>query len=108
MTGALILLVSGDADDATRARDALTADGHRVALALDADAAAESLAQAPADAAVLDLSLANGAGFDFLRRLRKERPELPVVALSAAVDPRDVVAALKAGAADLVPKPLDP
>jgi twitching motility protein PilT len=107
MTGATILLVSGDPDDATRARDGLTADGHRVALALDAVAAAESLAQSPADAAVLDLTLANGAGFDLLRLLRKERPELPVVALSAAVDPRDVVAALKAGAVDLVPKPLD-
>ncbi|NUU26105.1 MAG: response regulator transcription factor [Streptomycetaceae bacterium] len=57
------------------------------------------------DLVVVDAALPGSdlSGFDVVRRLRAERPRLPLVVLSA----RDAVAALAAGADDCLAKPVD-
>jgi len=58
-------------------------------------------------AVVLDLLLPDIAGKDLLARLRRERPELPVVVLTAQGGVDDVVECMKLGAVDYVQKPFD-
>ena len=73
----------------------------------EAASAAEALAAAPADAAILDYKLPDGHGIDVLRRLRQADPDLPVVMLTAHQDTELVVEAMKAGAADYLTKPFE-
>lgn len=64
-----------------------------------------SLAWADFDIVVLDLGLPDGDGLELCRRVRRERPELPIVMLTARSAETDVVAGLDAGAIDYLVKP---
>ncbi|HEX7896601.1 MAG TPA: PilT/PilU family type 4a pilus ATPase [Planctomycetota bacterium] len=103
-----ILLVDPNPESAGRNRDVLAADGAAVEVVYTGEACLGAVSKAPPALVVLDLALPDRAGFDVLRKLHKHFPGLPVVVMSDAVAPQDVVAALKAGAADLVAKPVDP
>jgi DNA-binding NtrC family response regulator len=59
------------------------------------------------DAAVLDVRLPDGDGLSVLRRLRQADPDVPVLMLTATKDVDVIVEAMKAGAADYVPKPFE-
>ena len=56
---------------------------------------------------ILDIRLPDLSGLEVLQILRKSRPALPVVLLTAFIDLRDAVAAIKAGALDYLEKPID-
>ncbi len=56
---------------------------------------------------LLDLILPDGTGHDLLRQLRRERPELPVIAMSGHGEVDDVVHLFRAGATDYLAKPID-
>lgn len=58
-----------------------------------------------ADAILLDLGLADGDGFDVLRRLR-QISAVPVVIVSARSDERSIVRGLHLGADDFLVKPI--
>ncbi|MDR1519203.1 MAG: sigma 54-interacting transcriptional regulator, partial [Planctomycetota bacterium] len=58
-------------------------------------------------AAILDLSLGSESGLDLMARLLAVRPELPVVFISGYGTLESAVAAMKMGAYDFLPKPLD-
>jgi two-component system, response regulator RegA len=75
---------------------------------------AESLAEARALAsehrpefAVLDLRLTEGSGLDLVRLLRELRPEIRIVIVTGYGNIATAVAAIKAGAADYLAKPVD-
>ncbi|MBC85621.1 MAG: DNA-binding response regulator [Bdellovibrionaceae bacterium] len=57
------------------------------------------------DLVVLDLGLADGTGFDFLKHVREVGSRLPVLILSAQTDEDSVVKGLQMGANDFVRKP---
>lgn len=57
------------------------------------------------DLVVLDIGLPGLDGFRVLDRLRTERPELPVIVLTARDSVTDTVTALEGGAADYMAKP---
>src|SRR5699024_4283530 len=57
------------------------------------------------DLVVLDIGLPRLGGFEILQRLNDERPQLPVVVLTARDSVSDTVAALEGGAADYMAKP---
>jgi len=57
------------------------------------------------DAVVLDILLPGRNGLQILASLRRLRPSLPVIVLSALGEPEDRVAGLEAGAIDYVAKP---
>lgn len=64
------------------------------------------MAQDPAyDLILLDLALPELSGLQVLRELRKVRPEVPVLVITAKDGIDDVVAALDAGADDYLSKP---
>lgn len=70
---------------------------------------AEGLAQAgrvPCHAGLVDLRLAGTDGVDVIATLRKIAPPMRVIAMSAFPDAAQVVAAMRAGARDLLEKPV--
>lgn len=56
------------------------------------------------DLALLDLRLPDSSGLDGLARLREQRPELPVVVLSATSEAATILRALDLGAMGFIPK----
>jgi len=57
--------------------------------------------------AVLDMRLAEGSGLDLLKTLRGLRPEIRIVIVTGYGNIATAVAAIKAGAADYLAKPVD-
>jgi len=57
------------------------------------------------DLLLLDLTLPDIDGLDVCRKVREERPELPIIMLTARAEEMDVIVGLGAGADDYVPKP---
>lgn len=86
----------------------LEQDGCRVRLAADGLAALAAVAAEPPDLVVLDLMLGGIDGLEVCRRLRRDRPSLPVVMLTALGEESDRVIGLEMGADDYVTKPFSP
>ena len=68
----------------------------------------EALAAAPdCSLMLLDVRMPGMSGLEVLERVKTEWPALPVILLTAFIDVRDAVAAIKAGALDYLEKPVD-
>jgi DNA-binding response OmpR family regulator len=86
-------------------RRGLEAEGFRVEAALDG-AEGERMALTDSfDAVVLDLMLPGRSGLEILATVRRARPTLPVLVLSALGELEDRVSGLDAGAVDYLVKP---
>ena len=75
-----------------------------------ADSVATGIAAAtehPPVFAVVDLRLGDGSGLDVVKVLRKSRPNARIVMLTGYGNIATAVAAVKAGAVDYLPKPVD-
>ena len=59
------------------------------------------------DLMILDVRMPGMNGIEALEHIKKERPSLPVILLTAFIDVRDAVTAIKAGALDYLEKPID-
>jgi DNA-binding response OmpR family regulator len=85
--------------------DALRASGYEVAEAADGDRGLEEAVRLRVDLVLLDLLLPKRNGLDVLAEIRKVRPTLPVIILTARGGEDDRVRGLKMGADDYVVKP---
>lgn len=72
-----------------------------------AEALQKSQAEAP-DYAVIDLRLGDGNGLELVKLMRRFLPKLRVVLLTGYGNIASAVSAIKAGAVDYLPKPVDP
>jgi len=81
--------------------------GYRVDLAADGEGALQRVAAGRYDLIVLDVRLPGVDGFEVCRRLRAAGDLTPVLMLTAASQPDDIVYGLKLGADDYVTKPFD-
>jgi DNA-binding response OmpR family regulator len=104
----LVLVVDDDATVSDVVRRYLEQDGYRVRLAADGLTALAAASAEPPDLVVLDLMLGGIDGLEVCRRLRRDRPELPVVMLTALGEEADRVVGLEVGADDYVTKPFSP
>jgi DNA-binding response OmpR family regulator len=86
-------------------RRGLEAAGFSVRTALDGIEGERLALKEHPDLVVLDLMLPGRAGLEILRSLRRERPALPVIVLTARGKIEDRVAGLDAGAVDYLSKP---
>lgn len=59
------------------------------------------------DLMLLDVRMPGMDGLEVLKRVKGEHPALPVILLTAFIDVRDAVAAIKIGALDYLEKPVD-
>ncbi len=85
--------------------DALRFAGYEVLEAADGEVGMELALRAHYDLLLLDLVLPKGDGFEILREVRRLRPTLPVIILSARGEETDRVQGLRDGADDYVVKP---
>ena len=82
--------------------------GYEVVVASSADAAIVAIQNDSFDLVLTDLALGKGkTGMDVLHACHDERPGTPVILITAHGSEKLAVAAMKAGAADYVPKPFD-
>jgi len=85
----------------------LETGGHAVEAAGKVETAMDRVRSLPkADLVVVDLALPRTAGFQFLRELREERCEVPVIALSTAWNEADRVQAFRLGADQHAVRPI--
>ncbi len=98
-------------EDDDGARDALceylASAGWRPRPARDGGEALAAAAAERPDAVLLDLVIPEPDGFEVLRRLRERDPGVPVIVMSGLSEAEAVVRAMKLGATDYLPKPLD-
>ena len=103
-----VLIVEDDPDQLALADLRVTMAGYRVRVARSAaELVTEIRTQAPPDLVVLDVVLPDGNGFDILAKVR-HHPKLallPVMMLTAKVEPEDVRKGLALGADAYVTKP---
>jgi two-component system response regulator AtoC len=66
----------------------------------------EHAARAPGQIGLVDLRLAHTDGAEVIAALRTAAPDMRIVAMSAFPEARQVVAAMRAGASDLLEKPV--
>ena len=83
---------------------ALKKQGYEVAVARTALEADRLWAKGEYDLAVLDVSLPDGSGFDFCKKLRKTS-KIPVLFLTAADEETDILMGLEIGGDDYMTKP---
>ena len=102
---AQLLIVEDDAAIAQGLRDNLEFEGHHVTHAADGAVARGLLTPGKFDLVILDLMLPKISGYELLRHIRGQEPELPVLLLTARGDETDRVLGLDLGADDYVAKP---
>jgi len=98
-------------DDDDGSRDAMTRTLERVGYSLrsfpSAEAALERLREGEqVDAIVSDVRMPGMDGYQFLRAVREDHPNLPFLLVTAYADVDDAVAALQEGADDYLTKPV--
>jgi DNA-binding NtrC family response regulator len=81
--------------------------GHQVATALRVGQARELLHQEEFDVVLTDLNMPGTSGIAFCAELHGNRPDLPVVIMTAFGSLETAIGALRAGAYDFVTKPVD-
>lgn len=86
--------------------EALSTEGHDVAQAADGRQALSALRAEPFELLLLDLKMPGLHGMEVLAHARRERPELPVVVLTAHGTIAQAVEAMRLGAFDFLEKPL--
>jgi DNA-binding NtrC family response regulator len=102
-----VLVVEDDAEMAALLRDGLARRGFAVELEPSADAALARIAAEPFRAVVTDVRMRGLSGIELCERIRLNRPHLPVLVITAFGNLETAIAAMRAGAFDFLPKPLE-
>jgi len=100
-----ILVAEDDLPVAKFLSTGLECEQYDVRLATDGTEVLRLLPDGPCDLLVLDLNLPGMSGLEVLRRVRSERPHLPVLILTGSARVEDRVGGLDSGADDYLTKP---
>lgn len=103
-----ILIVEDDAAIRRGLVDALKFTGYATREAADGVAGLDAAITGEIDLVLLDILMPKLDGFSVLREIRKAKPGLPVIMLTAKGEEADRVRGLKEGADDYVVKPFSP
>jgi len=85
----------------------LEAQGHRVTGETNPRLALRKIAINAYDVVLLDLIMPDANGLSMISEIRRLRPEAAVIVISAIVDARLAVVAMKEGGMDCLPKPIN-
>jgi len=100
-----LLVVDDDIQMLSALEAALRRKGHTVETASNGLDAAAKLENAPVQAVITDLRMPGMDGLELLQHVRRTKPALPVIVLSAYGTVPTAVDAMKAGATDFLLKP---
>src|SRR5665213_392898 len=102
-----LLLLDDDGVLRNRLGRALESRGFVPTLVEGVAQAVEAVRASPPAFAVLDMRLEDGSGLRVVEALREARPDARIVMLTGYGNIATAVAAVKAGAVDYIPKPVD-
>ncbi len=102
-----ILLVDDDPRMQVLGRKVLERQGYRVVMATNGAEAVATVLAEPIDMVLMDLEMPRVDGHQALRLIKAERPELPVVAVTAYAMAGDIERCLTEGFDGYVSKPYD-
>jgi two-component system, response regulator RegA len=102
-----LLIVDDDEPLCQRLARAMERRGFVVRTADSVISGIAAAAERPPAFALVDLRLGDGNGLDVVKALRKSRPAARIVMLTGYGNIATAVAAVKAGAVDYLPKPVD-
>src|SRR5262249_8577487 len=100
-----ILIVEDERKVASFIKRGLQEEGYAADAVYDGEAALHDALSFDYDLVVLDLMLPKTGGFDVLKAIRKQKPKLPALVLTAKGATEDKVTGLDAGADDYLIKP---
>src|SRR5215216_3334471 len=102
-----ILVADDDAAIRTVLNQALTRVGHEVRVTSNASTLWRWVAAGEGDLVITDVVMPDENAFDMLPRIKKARPELPVIVMSAQNTFMTAIRASETGAYEYLPKPFD-
>jgi len=107
MASGRILIVDDERFHLEMFNDILAGAGHSTRLASSADEALKLLAEEQFDLLVTDIVMPGLDGIGLVREVKRRDPSVECVAITGHDDVRLAVAAMKAGCADFLTKPVD-
>ncbi|WP_343315694.1 nitrogen regulation protein NR(I) [Brucella sp. BE17] len=102
-----VLVADDDAAIRTVLNQALSRAGYDVRVSSNAAALWRWIAAGDGDLVITDVNMPDENAFDLLPRIRKMRPDLPIVVMSAQNTFMTAIRASEAGAYEYLPKPFD-
>jgi two-component system response regulator HydG len=102
-----VLLVDDDPPLCATLRLGLGRRGFDVSFCTSAESALQALVGAEFDVVVTDLNMSGIGGIELCQRIVSNRPDVPVVVLTAFGSMDSAVAAIRAGAYDFINKPIE-
>jgi DNA-binding NtrC family response regulator len=103
-----VLVVDDEKNMRRSLQTVLDDDGYAARAAESAEEALEFLAHEEFFMVITDARLGGMSGYEFLGKIHRQWPDLPVLMLTAYATPKLAVEAIKAGAIDYVSKPFEP
>ena len=104
---ARVMLVEDDENLGVSLKKHLEDEGYSVSLAPNLKSA-RSLKDSDFSLVILDWMLPDGQGIDFLKEIRTDFPQMPIIMLTAKTELIDKVLGLESGANDYITKPFEP
>src|ERR1700683_1266535 len=102
-----VWLVDDDASIRWVLERALRNDGMSARAFEAAEGALDALRREAPDVLITDIRMPGASGLELLRRIREQRPALPVIVMTAHSDLGSAVSAYEGGAFEYLPKPFD-
>ncbi len=102
-----ILVVDDDSAHRTMLRTLLSGWGYTIFEADDGTSAIEQVHEQPFDLILMDIRMIKISGLEALTAIRAYNPAIPIVLMTAYASVETAVEALKSGAYDYLPKPLN-
>jgi DNA-binding NtrC family response regulator len=102
-----VLVVDDDFSTCSFLRQSLAPRGFEVAIEVDPEEALETLVYNDFNVVVTDLHMHKMTGIDLCRRLKDQRPDVPVIIMTGFGSQEIVTEAIRVGAHDFVTKPFD-
>ena len=103
-----VLVVDDEKNMRRSIENVLSDEGYTARVSESAEHALELLAREEFLMVVTDARLGGMSGYEMLKKIHEQKPELPVLMLTAYATPKLAVEAIKAGAMDYLSKPFAP
>ena len=101
----VILIIEDDVSILRGLKDNLIFEGYHVLTSSDGQEGLKMAIENQIDLLLLDIMLPGINGYDICRRLKKEKPDLPIIMITAQRPEKDKVSGLDFGADDYITKP---